>query len=140
MIRIPAIILVISALVTPAFADAIYPVRTIRAKEVISAEDIEQRQATIAGTLTDPDEIIGWEARIALYPGRPIRNGDVVPPAIVNRNDVVPLIFTNGGLRIVTEGRALARGAAGETIRVMNLSSRTTVFGHIQPDGAIEVE
>lgn len=140
MMRTVSIWLFLLCMATPVLADAIYPLRTIRAKEVITAEDIDLRPATIQGAVTDPSEIIGWEARVALYPGRPIRRGDVVPPALIDRNDVVPLIFTQGGLRIVTEGRALARGAVGETIRVMNLTSRTTVFGSIQPDGAIEVE
>ncbi|MEM9126779.1 MAG: flagella basal body P-ring formation protein FlgA, partial [Pseudomonadota bacterium] len=43
-------------------------------------------------------------------------------------------------LSITTEGRALGRGAAGDRIRVMNLSSRTTVTGLIRPDGQIEVK
>ncbi|MBO9450364.1 flagella basal body P-ring formation protein FlgA, partial [Tropicibacter sp. R16_0] len=35
--------------------------------------------------------------------------------------------------------RAMGRGATGEIIRVMNLSSRSTVTGRIRPDGSIEV-
>ena len=50
------------------------------------------------------------------------------------------LVFLKGGLRIATEGRALGRGSEGEIIRVMNLSSRTTVSGRIQSDGSIEVQ
>ena len=83
--------------------------------------------AEIAGGFADVHELIGMETRVVLYAGRPILRGDVGPPAIVQRNQIVPLIYSGGGLRIVTEGRALGRGAAGETIRIMNLTSRTTV-------------
>ncbi|MEY8828751.1 flagellar basal body P-ring formation chaperone FlgA [Sedimentitalea sp. XS_ASV28] len=120
-------------------AEILVPVRTIRAKEIIGAADFVVKDASVAGALTEPHELIGQEARVALYPGRPVRPRDVGPPAIVSRNDIVTLIFVQGPLRIVTEGRSLGRGAVGETIRAMNLSSRTTVTGRIQSDGSIEV-
>ncbi|MBK0325740.1 flagellar basal body P-ring formation protein FlgA [Rhodobacteraceae bacterium F11138] len=121
-------------------ADILVPVRTIRAKEIILADDLALKDVDSAGALSEPGELVGFEARVALYPGRPVRPGDVGPPAVVSRNDLVDLIFIQGGLRIVTEGRSLGRGAVGETIRVMNMSSRTTVSGRIQGDGSIEVK
>jgi flagella basal body P-ring formation protein FlgA len=51
----------------------------------------------------------------------------------------VQVSFDGKGLQIVTEGRALDRGAVGERIRVMNISSRATVFGTVQEDGTIQV-
>ncbi|MEP3331949.1 flagellar basal body P-ring formation chaperone FlgA [Sedimentitalea sp.] len=120
-------------------AEILVPVRTIRAKEIIGHADFVIKEVAVAGALTDPRDLIGQEARVALYPGRPVRAGDIGPPAIVGRNDIVTLVFIQGPLRIMTEGRSLGRGAAGETIRAMNLSSRTTVTGRIQSDGSIEV-
>ena len=49
------------------------------------------------------------------------------------------LVFERGTLRIVTEGRALGRGAAGDTIRVMNLESRASLRGIVRPDGSVAV-
>lgn len=121
-------------------ADIVVSTRTIRAKEVISAADLELKPTDIADAISDPDRLIGQEARVALYPGRPIHDSDVGPPAIVDRNDLVVLVFSSQPLSITTEGRALGRGAAGDRIRVMNLSSRTTVTGRIRPDGQIEVK
>ena len=123
-----------------ALADIVVPTRTIRAKEVISAADLELKHTDMPGVVSDPAELIGFEARVALYLGRPVRAADVGPPAIVDRNDLVVLIFNRQPLSISTEGRALGRGAVGERIRVMNLSSRTTVTGLIRPDGQIEVK
>lgn len=122
-----------------AHAETVVPTRTIRAKEIISAGDLEVKPADMPGMVADPGVLIGQEARVALYAGRPIRVGDVGPPAIVDRNDLVLLVFSRQPLSITTEGRALGRGAAGDRIRVMNLSSRTTVTGRIRPDGQIEV-
>ncbi len=123
-----------------ALADIIVPVRTIRAKEIINAEDLVYKNMESPGALDQPADIIGQEARIALYAGRPIHLGDIGAPAIVDRNDLVKLVFNHGGLEITTEGRSLGRGAEGEYVRVMNLSSRTTVTGRIRADGTIEVD
>ena len=121
-------------------AEILVPVRTIRAKEILAPEDFALKNVQMHGVLSDPADVIGQEARVALYPGRPVRPGDVGPPAIVERNDLVSLVYNQGGLRIATEGRALGRGAAGEMLRVMNMTSRTTVFGKVRPDGSVEVE
>jgi len=123
-----------------AFAEVLVPVRTIRAKETIGPADVTYKSVDVAGAVSDLSEIVGKEARVALYPGRPVQHGDVGPPAIIERNDLVVLVFSQGRLRIMAEGRSLGRGAAGELIRVMNITSRTTISGRIQPDGSIEVQ
>lgn len=123
-----------------AHADVLTPVRAIRPHEVISASDLKLMPGDMAGMVSEPVEIVGQEARVALYPGRPIRRRDIGAPALVERNQLVALIFENGGLRIAAEGRALARGAEGERLRLMNLSSRTTVTGTVQRDGTVVVK
>lgn len=120
-------------------AEIVVPTRVIRAKEIIAPGDVAHKSGVLAGALASAEAAIGQEARIALYPGRAIRAGDVGAPAIVERNDLVTLIYAAGGLRIATEGRVLGRGAIGETVRVMNLGSRVTVTGLILADGTIEV-
>jgi len=124
---------------TPVWADAVVATRMIRAQSVIEAADMTVVEADIPGALTDPAAAVGQEARVAIYPGRPIRPGDLGAPAIVERNQIVPLTYRNGTLSILTEGRALARGGVGDLIRVMNLASRSTVTGLIGPDGTVVV-
>lgn len=121
------------------WADTLVPVRTIRAKQVINAEDLAYKSVDIAGAFSNPAEVIGQEARVSLYVGRPIRPGDIGPPAIVERNELVMLNFRHGGLSITAEGRSLGRGSEGDIIRAMNLASRTTISGRINADGTIEV-
>ena len=95
--------------------------------------------ADIPGALTDPDLAVGQEARIALYAGRAIHAADLGSAALVARNQTVSLIYQTGGVSILTEGRALARGGAGDVIKVMNTASRTTVSGVIGQDGTVSV-
>lgn len=111
----------------------------IRPQSIISAEDLAIKHVKVPGAFSDPADLIGQEARIALYPGRPIRFSDVGPPALVSRNQIVTLNFLSGALSISVEGRSLSRAGAGELVRVMNLSSRTTVTGLVMADGSIEI-
>ncbi len=136
MIR-AALILVLAA--SPAVADTVVAARTIAPHQTIGAGDLLLRDVDIDGAYVDPQEIVGLEARVALYAGRPIRRGDVGSPAVIERNAIILLVYTADRLRIVTEGRALDRAAPGDMIRVLNLSSRQTVSARVGADGTAMV-
>lgn len=126
-------------LAAPAMADSLIATRTIRAQTVIQPEDITLVEADIPGALTAAEAAVGQEAKVTLYAGRPINGGDVAPPALVKRNQMVTLVFQTAGLTIHTDGRALERGAVGDLIHVMNLSSHLTISGYVAPDGSVSV-
>lgn len=137
MIR--ALILSVVVLASPATADTLVAARTIPAQTIIGPADLLIQPIDVPGAATDPALVIGMEARVALYAGRPIRPGDVGFPAIVERNEIIAMIYSGGGIHIATEGRALDRAGPGDTIRVMNLASRNTVSARIGADGAAYV-
>jgi len=122
-----------------ASAQTVVAVNPVRAQNVITAADIDIVETDIPGAVQDPAAAIGQEARINLYPGRPIRLSDIGPPAILERNQLVVMIYDIGALTITVEGRALDRAGIGERVRVMNLDSRTTVTGIVKSDGTVEV-
>ena len=128
------------AMAAPATAESLLASRTIRAQTVLGAKDIARGAADLPGGISDPAQVIGMEARVTLYAGRPILAGDIGPPALIERNQIVTLVFASPALRIETEARALARAAAGEHLRVLNLGSRSTVGGIVQPDGTVLVK
>ena len=132
-------VVLLLALAAPAAAESVVATRTIRAKALIGPEDLTLVSAELPGALSDPAAALGQEARVAIYAGKPVRPGDFGPPTLVERNQLVTLVYVAGGLAISTEGRALGRGASGDEIRVMNLGSRNTVSGRIGPDGAVYV-
>jgi flagella basal body P-ring formation protein FlgA len=51
----------------------------------------------------------------------------------------VKLVYTDGGLSIVTSALALEAGGIGDTIKVRNSDSGLTISGVIQPDGSVSV-
>ena len=126
-------------LALPVQADTLVAARTIPAQTLIGPDDLLLQAVDVPGGTDDALLLIGMEARTSLYAGRPVRPADVGAPALVDRNQIVPLIYDVGGLRIATEGRALGRAGAGEILRVMNLSSRATVSARVSEDGAAYV-
>lgn len=136
-----ALPLVLAALLADAAAaDSVIATRTLRAGTLIGPGDVALAAGDHPGALRRPEAAIGLEARVALYAGRPVAAGDLGPPAIVERNQIVTLIYRQGLLTITAEGRSLGRGGAGDRLRVMNLASRTTVVGRIAEDGTLHVE
>lgn len=131
--------LIFLCLPSMALADSVVAARVIRPQQVLMAEDLTLVAAEIPEALTDTAAALGQEARVAIYPGRPVKAADLGPAAVIERNQIVALAYRAGALTILTEGRALARGGAGEVIEVMNLSSHSKVTGRIGPDGTIDV-
>lgn len=123
----------------PVHAESLVALRTIPARSVLMAADMTVVDADIAGAAEDPLSVAGREARVTVFAGQPIRSEDFTAPALVDRNQIVSLIYVQGTLRIMTEGRALGRAGAGDMVRVMNLASRSTVSGVVTENGAVRV-
>lgn len=136
MMRVAALLVLLAG---PATAETLVAVRTLPAGHVIGPGDVGLRPAVVEGALSDPDAVLGMEARVALYAGRPIRPGEIGPPAVIERNQIVNLVFLSSGLQISTEGRALDRAGPGDMLRVMNTASRNTVTARAGWDGAAYV-
>ena len=132
MIRLACFLFLIAA---PATAETLVAARTLPAQTIIGPEDLLARDIEVPGSVADPALLIGMETRVALYAGRPIRPGDVGFPAVVDRNQIITMVYDARGILITTEGRALDRAGPGDVIRVMNLSSRNTVTARIGADG-----
>jgi len=118
-------------------AETVYALRSLSPNSILTEADLVVRDVEIAGMATSISTVVGKETRVAIYAGRPIRTSDLSAPALVQRNAIVELRYTAGGLRISAEGRSLDRGSVGERIRVMNLSSRSMVFGVVSADGSV---
>lgn len=129
-------LLVLALALCPALAEAavLAAARTLPAGTIITASDLRAVDGGRAG-LSDPSAAIGMQTRITIYEGRPLHASMLQPPRLVNRNQMLRLVFQHGALRIETEGRALDDAAAGDAIRVMNMASRTAVTARVMPDG-----
>jgi flagellar basal body P-ring formation protein FlgA len=141
MTRAAAIFAVLVAMLAAGavLAQSVTTVRVVRSQTVLQPEDLVIAEASVPGGIAAIEAAVGQEAKVALYPGRPILDSQLGAPALVERNQVVRMSYASGPLRIVTDGRVLDRAGAGEPVRVMNLTSRQTVSGTVAADGSIEV-
>jgi flagella basal body P-ring formation protein FlgA len=66
---------------------------------------------------------------------------DTPPPQraahLVERNAIVTMEYRKGALTILAEGRALGAGGMDDRVRVMNMSSRTTIEARIIGAGRV---
>ncbi len=69
-------------------------------------------------------DIVGMEVKRTIYADKPIMPEDISTPTAIKRNAIVTIEFKKGPLLITTEARVLDPGAVGETVRVMNISSK----------------
>jgi flagella basal body P-ring formation protein FlgA len=83
--------------------------------------------------------IVGKVARLTLLPGRAIPFAGVSNRRLVSSGAEVKLIYSEGGLVIMTTGAALQDGSIGDIVRVRNSESGVTVSGAVQPDGTVSV-
>ena len=122
-----------------AVADIVVTTRTLRPGDLISESDLGIKAGERIDSYDRMRDVVGQEARVALYPNRPIHFDQIGPPALVDRNQIVSLRYSGKSLMITTDGRSLERGGIGDRVRIMNLSSRTTLFGIVQADGSVAV-
>ncbi|HHS88794.1 MAG TPA: flagellar basal body P-ring formation protein FlgA [Rhodobacteraceae bacterium] len=132
-----AVLLMLAA--WPARADIVVAAHTLKSRALIQRSDLELREGDAGGAFTRIEDVIGLEARVVLYQGRPIARRDVGAPSIIERNQLVTLIYRRGGLAISAEARSLGRAGVGERLRVMNTASRKTVTGTVTPNGDVIV-
>lgn len=122
-----------------AMADALTVTQVIPAGTILAEQDLGRAESSDPTALRRIEDAIGKETRVILYPGRPILARHLGSPTLVERNQIVRLAYLAGGLLITTDGRALGRAGAGESIKILNTASRQTVTGVVREDGSIIV-
>jgi flagellar basal body P-ring formation protein FlgA len=89
--------------------------------------------------VTDVDQAIGREARVALAAGKPLTSQGLATAALVKRGDVVRIAIERGGMRLSVAGEALETAGAGERVRVLNDSSKRELVGRVVDHGTVLV-
>lgn len=123
----------------PSLADTVFATQTLRPREVITSDSVAMQEKTVSGAAQDIEAVIGSEVRRAVYAGRPIMLDNVMSAASVERNQVVRAVYVHHGLTIEIDARALERGAPGDFIEAMNISSHKKIQAEVQENGQLRV-
>jgi flagella basal body P-ring formation protein FlgA len=108
-------------------------VRAQAAGVILAEDDLSGEPASIG-------ELTGKQLRRFMPAGAAVRSADVRAPVLVTRNTLVRMQFVKGALTISAEGRALSNGALGEEVRVIALSSKSTIGGIVIGEGLVQVK
>jgi flagella basal body P-ring formation protein FlgA len=102
---------------------------------------IERRPRAQIGTgfVTNIEQAAGLAARNALQTGAALRAADLMKPEMVQRNELVTLIYEVPGITLTVRGKALEGGTEGDTIAVLNEQSKRMVQGAVIGPGRVFV-
>lgn len=109
--------------------------RPLARGDIINSGDVKLVERDLAqlqsGYFSDPDEVSGMEVTRTISLDAALTNNLVKSPLQVRRGQQVILVANSGGLEVRMSGEALADGAAGDRIKVRNLSSKRVVDGTV---------
>lgn len=112
--------------------------------DVIGQQDIgfiESPAETIAqGTVLKAEDLLGMTPRRLLHAGQPIKGSDIVQPRMVERGKSVTMTFSQAGLILTAQGKALENGSKGDVIRVVNAASSKTIEATVTGAGEVSVQ
>ncbi len=115
--------------------------RPIERGEILKASDLrlERRPKSEGPAITDIRAAVGLAARHQLRPGQPLRDADLMTPAVVQRNDTVTIVYEAPGFTLTLRGQAQDAGALGDTVNVLNEQSKRVVQGVVSGPGRVTV-
>ncbi|MDR2947389.1 MAG: flagellar basal body P-ring formation chaperone FlgA [Candidatus Adiutrix sp.] len=91
------------------------------------------------GALTALEAALGSTLKVNLSAGDPLKDRNLAKSLMVQRGDLVTLVAQQGALTITASGQAKEGGALGDTISILNLSSKKTVTGRIIGPDQVEI-
>ncbi|MBB1126651.1 flagellar basal body P-ring formation protein FlgA [Thiospirillum jenense] len=125
------------------FGQVLVVARPLARSQRITAADVqlEQRDVSVLpnGYFDTPSAVLGLQTKRVLVPGQVLNSGQLMPPLLIKRGQLVTLRAGAGGVHVDMQGEALADGSLGQRIQARNQSSRRVVEGVIIADGIIEV-
>jgi flagella basal body P-ring formation protein FlgA len=113
------------------------PGETIRHADVV----IERRPKQESGldVVAEANSTIGLTAKRSLRAGQALRNGDLIKPDMVVRNEAVTLIYEVPGIVLSARGKAMESGREGDTVNVLNVQTKRTIQGTVTGSGRVTV-
>ncbi len=112
--------------------------------EIITKEKIKWVRYPVrrinANTVQASTELIGNTVRRALQTGKALTQNDIRAPITIAKGTDVIMRIKTGALTLTAEGRAMEDGGIGDTIRVTNSKTHTSLSAKVIHAGLVEVQ
>lgn len=111
--------------------------------ETISSQDLGSLEFPAdrlnTALITSPTGLVGQAARRLVRAGTPLFTYDVTKPLAVRKGDVVTVTFELPGIQLSTQGQALNNAGKGDTVSILNSTSRRTIEASVTGPGTAVV-
>lgn len=115
----------------------------VRRGDTVSPDNVDLQLVDISnvpnGTAPDFKQWLDYRYKRQLSPGRPLTLGMIEPPKLVHKGEDVMIINRSTTLTVRMKGTALADGAEGAHINVLNNSSDRIIRGKVVSAGLVQV-
>lgn len=125
------------------YQQVVVAARPLEPKTVLGAADF--RIDSVSSTELPADALPAIAEPGDLEVLRPVKSGEVITPRMlrqkiaVKRGEIVTLILEGRGFRITTHGQAAEDARRGDTVRVVNATSKRDVLGKVEGPGMVRV-
>jgi flagella basal body P-ring formation protein FlgA len=117
--------------------------RPLEMRRTLAAADFRQERRPAAevppDALTELVDAADLELVHAAQPGEGLTPRVVRPRLAVKRGELVTLLLEGDGFQITTQAQASEDGRRGDTVRVVNVSSKREVVGSVEGAGVVRV-
>jgi flagella basal body P-ring formation protein FlgA len=102
---------------------------SLTAGEIVQGSDLIWAKAAAAPVDAAPsiDGVIGMAARRPLREGDPVLVRDVSAPLVIKSGETVDVTYADDGVVLTLQAKALANAAIGDTLNVLNTSSKKMI-------------
>ena len=104
---------------------------------ILSREPMAQATGMFLG---DMDQVAGMCARRNLRANQRLTLGDIAPPALIHRGDIVTVVLTRGRVKVTAKAIADEDAPLAGRIRLTNMSSRTQLTGTVYGPGLVLID
>ena len=103
--------------------------RDLQAGEVIRPEDVVWSRTALPqpDAPRDVKSVIGMAARRSLREGQAVSEHDMTLPQVIKRDDVISLVFSQDGIILTLQARAMDNAVAGQTFNAINPESKKII-------------
>jgi flagella basal body P-ring formation protein FlgA len=103
--------------------------RDLATGEVVQPQDLIWAKAAAApfDAPRDVDAVVGLAARRPLREGDAVNAHDVTAPIVIRAGDAVVVTWSDGGITLTLQGKAIGNAAVGETVVVLNTVSKKSI-------------
>jgi flagella basal body P-ring formation protein FlgA len=123
--------------------EVVVAARELPRGHVVAAGDVrrERRPAErlARGIVSDPGQAVGKEVVRAVAPGEPLAASALAPVRVIKRGAAVQLLLEGPGFVVSARGIAAEDGSVGQTIKVINQSSRKPLAGKVEDAHTVRV-